>query len=168
MVIDIVSFLIALLLLVIALIFVNIYRPTRRELRRILGLKNKELTNIEIWDKIDSIINNNIGNKIIRNGYHIFVKPYNANKNDEQIALIHCGKNITLTVGRIFDPVLWRMRNACKATFPEDTESYLHMIRTWGTEDDVEKMLGSRKVPVKEYRKVIIKRYIDYILNRIL
>lgn len=168
MVIDIVSFVIVLLLLVIVRILINVYRPTRRELRRILGLKNKELTNIEIWDKIDSIINNNIGNKIIRNGYHIFVKPYNANKNDEQIALIHCGKNITLTVGRRFDDKLGRVKNVCYVTFPEDTESYLHMIRTCGTDNDVDKMIGSRRIPVKENRKVIIKRYIDYILNRIL
>jgi hypothetical protein len=168
MVIDIVSFVIALLLLVIARIFINIYHPTRRELRRILGLKNKELTKTEIWDRINSIINNNIGNKIIRNGYHIFVKPYNANKNDERIALVHCGNNITLSVGRRFDDKLGRVRNVCYVIFPEDTESYLHMIRTWGTDNDVNKMIGSRRIPVKENRKVIIKRYIDYILNRIL
>lgn len=168
MVIIIVNCIIALLLVGVMRIFISIYHPTRRRLRRILGFKNGELTRRELWDRINLIINNNIGRKIIRNGYHIFVRPYNANKNTERLAIVYCGNNITLIIGRKFDPKLDRIKNVCDITFPEDTESYIHMIRTWGTMNDVSRLLGSRKIPVQENRKVIIKRYRDYILDRIL
>lgn len=168
MVIGIVSCIIAVLLVGAAVLLISVYRPTRRGLRRILGFKNKELTRREIWDKINLIISNNIGRKIIRNGYHIFVRPYNANKNDEQMAVVYCGNNITLSVGCRYYPKLWIFKNVCDITFPENTESYLYMIRAWGTMGDVSKLLGSRKMPAQENRKVIIKRYKDYILDRIL
>lgn len=168
MVINMISCITAVALAAAASIFIKVYRPTRRELRRILGFKNEELSRSELWDRINLIISNNSGRKIIRNGYHIFIRPYNANKNNEQMATIYCGNNITLAVGRIFDPVLGRVRNVCKVTFSEDTESYVHMIRTWGTMNDVSRLLGSRKIPVQENRKVIIKRFSDYILDRIL
>lgn len=168
MVISIISCITAVALAAAASIFIKVYRPTRRELRRILGFKNEELSRSELWDRINLIISNNNGRKIIRNGYHIFIRPYNANKNNEQMATIYCGNNITLSVGRIFDPKLGRVRNVCDVTFPEDTESYLYMIRAWGTMNDVSRLLGSRKIPVQENRKVIIKRFRDYILDRIL
>lgn len=168
MVISIISCITAITLAAAASIFIKVYRPTRRELRRIMGFKNGELSRSELWDRINLIISNNNGRKIIRNGYHIFIRPYNANKNNEQMATIYCGNNITLAVGRRFDLKLGRMRNVCDVTFPEDTESYIHMIRTWGTMNDVSRLLGSRKIPVQENRKVIIKRFRDYILDRIL
>lgn len=168
MVINIISCIAAVALAAAASIFIKVYRPTRRELRRIMGFKNGEISRSELWDRINLIISNNNGRKIIRNGYHIFIRPYNANKNNEQMAVIYCGNNITLAVGRIFDPKLGRARNVCDVTFPEDTESYLYMIRTCGTMNDVSRLLGSRKIPVQENRKVIIKRFRDYILDRIL
>ena len=168
MVINIISCIAAITLAAAASIFIKVYRPTRRELRRILGFKNEELSRSELWDRINLIISNNNGRKIIRNGYHIFIRPYNANKNNEQTATIYCGNNITLAVGRRFDHKLGRVRNVCDVTFPEDTESYLYMIRTCGTMNDVSRLLGSRKIPVQENRKVIIKRFRDYILDRIL
>lgn len=168
MVINIISCIAAITLAEAASIFIKVYRPTRRELRRILGFKNEELSRSELWDRINLIISNNNGREIIRNGYHIFIRPYNANKNNEQTATIYCGNNITLAVGRRFDRKLGRVRNVCDVTFPEDTESYLYMIRTCGTMNDVSRLLGSRKIPVKENRKVIIKRFRDYILDRIL
>ena len=168
MVISIISCITAVALAAAASIFIKVYRPTRRELRRIMGFNNEELSRSEILDRINLIIENNNGRKIIRNGYHIFIRPYNANKNNEQTATIYCCNNITLAVGRRFDPKLGRVRNVCDVTFPEDTESYLYMIRAWGTMNDVSRLLGSRKIPVQENRKVIIKRYRNYILERVL
>lgn len=168
MVINMISCIVAITLAIAATIFNKVYHPTRRELRRILGFKNEELSRSELWDRINLIISNNNGRKIIRNGYHIFIRPYNANKNNEQTATIYCGNNITLAVGRRFDLKLGRVRNICDVTFSENTDSYIHMIRAWGTMNDVSRLLGSRKIPVQENRKVIIKRYRDYILERIL
>lgn len=168
MVVGIVSCIIAALLVVAAALLINVYRPTRRGLRRILGFKNEKLTRREIWDKINLIISNNIGRKIVRNGYRIFVRPYNANKNDERMAVVYCGNNITLSVGCRYCPKLRIFKNVCDITFPENTESYLYMIKTFGTMNDVSRLLGSRKIPAQENRKVVVKRYRDYILDRIL